>query len=84
MRHSPEYRLYCHAKERCNNPNSVSYKYYGARGVKFLFRNFEEFFAELGIRPIGLTVDRIRSEGNYEPGNVRWATMKEQASNKRK
>lgn len=84
MSETPEYRSHAHAKGRCNNPNDTKYADYGARGIKFLFASFEQFFAELGPRPNGKTLDRYpNNEGHYEPGNVRWATPLEQAQNRR-
>ena len=80
---SPEYTAYYGAKRRCTSPKSKSWKDYGGRGIKFLFESFEQFFAELGPRPEGKSLDRIKNNGNYEPGNVRWATKDEQNENKR-
>jgi hypothetical protein len=77
------YRSWSGARTRCLNPNDEHYAHYGARGIKFLFASFEEFFAELGPRPEGKTLDRIDSNGHYEPGNVRWATPFEQTHNRR-
>ena len=83
-KHTPEYKAYMSAKERCTNPNKDNYACYGGRGIKFLFKSFEEFFAELGERPSGLSLDRINNNGNYETGNVRWATKFIQVHNRRK
>lgn len=83
--HSPEYISYSAAKERCNNERATDFDIYGGRGIKFLFTSFEQFLAELGARPKGTTVDRYpNNNGNYEPGNVRWATPTEQNNNRRK
>jgi hypothetical protein len=71
------YNSYNKARRRCSE--SDHYKEYG---IEFLFNNFEEWWKELGERPEGHTVDRIDPMGNYEPGNVRWATMKEQSNNR--
>ena len=84
MSGTPEHRAYKNAKQRCTNPNTVRWEDYGGRGIKFLFANFEQFFAELGLRPKGKTLDRINNNGNYVPGNVRWATKREQRANTRK
>ena len=80
---TPEYRAYHGAKCRCTNPNEPLWKYYGGRGIKFLFISFEEFFACVGPRPIGMSLDRINNNGHYEPGNMRWATRSQQRRNRR-
>ena len=83
-RGTPEYETYKNAKQRCTNPKVEHYKDYGGRGIKFLFKNFEQFFTELGLRPSDKhSVDRINNDGHYEPGNVRWATREEQQANTR-
>ncbi len=79
-----EFSIYVAAKQRCINPNNKDYVYYGERGIKFLFKDFEQFFSELGKRPKRKSLDRIDNDGNYAPGNVRWATKKQQDENKRK
>ena len=68
---------YWRAKRRCDES-----PYYTE--VEFRFESFDEWFAELGPRPEGCSVDRIDNLGHYEPGNVRWATHKEQCNNRRK
>ena len=80
---TPEYRSYTAAKSRCNNPKCIAWKHYGGRGIKFLFTSFEEFFIELGPRPEGKSLDRKDNDGNYEPGNVKWSTQREQMLNRR-
>ena len=69
--------------QRCENLRSTSYRFYGAKRVLVIPRwhDFQEFFADMGERPVGKTLDRINPFGNYEPGNCRWATVKEQANN---
>lgn len=83
----PEYNIWCAMRERCSNPNNKGYKYYGARGIKVDQEwqgSFETFFRDVGPRPSPQhSIDRINNNGNYEPGNVRWATVYEQAQNKR-
>jgi len=80
----PEYRVYYNAKTRCTDRKHQSWKYYGGRGIKFLFISFKQFYTELGPRPAGLTLDRINNDGHYQVGNVRWATRSQQALNARK
>src|SRR5208282_1334140 len=83
MSKSPEHRSWMAARSRCNNPNNNRYYLYGARGIR-CDMTFEAFFADLGPKPTPKhTVDRKRTEGNYEKGNIRWATPSEQQRNKR-
>ena len=72
---------------RCTNPRASGWKYWGGRGITVCERwltSFEDFLADMGERPPGTTIDRYpNKEGNYEPGNVRWATPTTQARNRR-
>ena len=73
---------------RCHNENDAGYKDYGARGVIVCERwrnSFEAFLSDMGERPSpDLQIDRFPdNDGNYEPGNCRWATLIEQNNNKR-
>lgn len=72
-------------KERCYNPDATSWRWYGAKGVRICDRwrfSFENFLADLGERPEGMSLDRIDNEHGYEPGNCRWATPLQQTRNR--
>ena len=91
MYQHPIYRVWVGMTARCLNPDHPDYKYYGARGISVCKlwlespRPFIDWIDEnLGIRPEGYSLDRIDNEGNYEPGNLRWATIKQQNNNRRK
>lgn len=77
---NPERVIFISMKNRCADPVRV---HYNGRGIKVLYKDFDEFFADVGPRPgPEYTIDRIFNDGHYEKGNCRWATKSEQQKNK--
>lgn len=77
----PLYHVWHTMIARCHNPAHAAYRYYGARGIQVCDRwreSFGAFAADMGARPVGLELDRIDSDGDYAPGNVRWANRRMQ------
>lgn len=81
------YSIWIGIKGRCNYPSSLHYKNYGGRGIKLceewlIFDNFQKWAMSTGHKP-ELVLDRINPNGNYEPSNCRWVTIKQNCNNKR-
>ena len=82
---SGAYKSWSRMKVRCLNKNDKSYQRYGGIGITVCDRlmSFENFYADMGDRPDGMTLDRINNNGNYEPSNCRWATKVQQQANRK-
>jgi hypothetical protein len=79
------WKSWAQMKQRCQNPKAPDYARYGGRGIRVCERwqKFANFLVDMGSRPEGMTLDRKDTNGNYEPGNCRWATPAEQQQNMR-
>jgi hypothetical protein len=86
-RKTKEYFAWASMRQRCTNPRHRKYRYYGGRGIQICDRwleSYKHFLADVGRAPTRHhSIDRIDNDGNYEPGNVRWATIDVQRANQR-
>jgi hypothetical protein len=84
----PERGIWVGIKRRCTNPKRSEFSYYGGRGISMCeewMHSFDAFYRDMGPRPSSAhSIDRINNDGNYEPGNCRWATRSEQQRNSRR
>lgn len=81
---SSTYKSWSGMRQRCGNSNDKNYRYYGGKGIAVCdqWKSFDVFLKDMGERPTGLELDRIESNGNYEPTNCRWATEQTQTENR--
>lgn len=84
-RRSPTYKSWDSMIQRCTQASSGNYEVYGGRGITFCarWRKFVNFLADMGARPVGKTLDRKNTNGNYTPKNCRWAIPREQCASRR-
>ncbi len=79
------YKSWSHMKDRCLNPKCRAYPRYGGRGITIhppWITSFEVFLEDMGVKPVGLSIERIDNDGNYTPDNCKWATYFQQNKNR--
>ena len=82
---APGYNVWQNMKQRCLNPNSDDFSYYGGRGIQICERwmNYANFYEDMGEPPKGMQLDRIDNDKGYEPSNCEWRTRKQNCRNRR-